>query len=176
MQLMHCEWFPPSPFTRGSTIPSKLILIFLINVHTNIFHRERNRVLARKTRLRKKSFFEVCSHLIAIATYVAITLFLDYHKKIPLIIKFKFIFSPAQTLQKQVAQLAIENDMLKGIVRQRLGGSKNVSSVQNAPLASAEVRLNYCANKPLVELKLKCGRFRCLLRFASISYFFIILF
>ena len=45
--------------------------------------RERNRVLARKTRLRKKSFFE--------------------------------------SLQKQVAQLAMENDMLKGIVKHRMG-------------------------------------------------------
>lgn len=30
--------------------------------------------------------------------------------------------------------------MLKGIVRQRLGGSKSASSVKNAPLGSAEVR------------------------------------
>ena len=45
-----------------------------------------------------------------------------------------------QALQKQVAQLAVENDMLKGIVRQRLGGSKSASQVQNAPLNSAEVR------------------------------------
>ena len=45
--------------------------------------RERNRVLARKTRLRKKFFFE--------------------------------------SLQRQVAQLAMENDMLKGIVKQRMG-------------------------------------------------------
>ena len=29
--------------------------------------------------------------------------------------------------------------MLKGIVRQRLGGSKSASSVKNAPLGSAEV-------------------------------------
>ena len=43
--------------------------------------RERNRVLARKTRLRKKSFFE--------------------------------------SLQRQVAQLSMENDMLKGIVKHR---------------------------------------------------------
>ena len=45
--------------------------------------RERNRVLARKTRLRKKFFFE--------------------------------------SLQRQVAQLASENDMLKGIVKHRMG-------------------------------------------------------
>ena len=45
--------------------------------------RERNRVLARKTRLRKKSFFE--------------------------------------SLQRQVAQLATENSMLKGIVKHRMG-------------------------------------------------------
>ena len=45
--------------------------------------RERNRVLARKTRLRKKFFFE--------------------------------------SLQRQVAQLSMENDMLKGIVKQRMG-------------------------------------------------------
>lgn len=45
-----------------------------------------------------------------------------------------------QALQKQVAQLAVENDMLKGIVRQRLGGSKSASQVQNAPLNSAQVR------------------------------------
>jgi len=44
--------------------------------------RERNRVLARKTRLRKKFFFE--------------------------------------SLQKQVTQLAAENDLLKGVIKQRL--------------------------------------------------------
>ena len=33
--------------------------------------------------------------------------------------------------------------MLKGIVRQRLGGSKSASSVKNAPLGSAEVSGNY---------------------------------
>jgi len=44
--------------------------------------RERNRVLARKTRLRKKFFFE--------------------------------------SLQKQVTQLAAENDMLKGVIKQRV--------------------------------------------------------
>lgn len=46
--------------------------------------RERNRVLARKTRLRKKFFFE--------------------------------------SLQKQVSQLAAENDLLKNVIRQRLSG------------------------------------------------------
>lgn len=46
--------------------------------------RERNRVLARKTRLRKKFFFE--------------------------------------SLQKQVSQLASENEMLKNVIRQRMTG------------------------------------------------------
>ena len=55
-----------------------------------------------------------------------------------------------QALQKQVAQLAFENDMLKGIVRQRMGGSKSVSSVHNAPLGAAEV-LNDRSPMSLIE-------------------------
>eukprot|EP01040_Poterioochromonas_malhamensis_P020797 gene20797-24921_t len=62
--------------------------------------RERNRVLARKTRLRKKFFFE--------------------------------------SLQKQVSQLAAENERLKSIVRQRIQGetkAKILSSCKSVDLS-----------------------------------------
>jgi PAS domain S-box-containing protein len=60
--------------------------------------RERNRVLAKKTRLRKKFFFE--------------------------------------SLQKQVAQLATENDLLKTIVKQRL-----TTEVRNEILAQCKTEV-----------------------------------
>lgn len=80
--------------------------------------RERNRVLARKTRLRKKFSLEVrrpsppmlccccCSHYL-------------------------------QTLQKQVAQLSAENDLLKAAVHQRIGhndvGHSSLTQAMQSP-------------------------------------------
>lgn len=80
--------------------------------------RERNRVLARKTRLRKKFSLEVrrpsppmlccccCSHYL-------------------------------QTLQKQVAQLSAENDLLKAAVHQRIGhngvGHSSLAKAMKSP-------------------------------------------
>ena len=106
--------------------------------------RERNRVLARKTRLRKKSFFEVRLERYRFSE-ISSTLHYgrDSHFSPPSVTSFvSNDVCVVQALQKQVAQLAVENDMLKGIVRQRLGGSKSASQVQNAPLNSAEVRTN----------------------------------
>lgn len=70
-------------------------------------NRERNRVLARKTRLRKKFFFEV-----RISLYLPI----ESHG---FAIHFHVLIS-MQSLQKQVSQLANENELLKNVIRQRL--------------------------------------------------------
>lgn len=78
--------------------------------------RERNRILARRTRLRKKFFFEVSRQFCQPPAAVGLLcLTLKLHS-----LALSSCVCPLQSLQKQVMDLKRENTLLKDVVRTRM--------------------------------------------------------